>query len=138
MGRAYLLIYTDVDSAVLLVSHFSIPRPAVTFKQLLNCVFLFTIYVPQSPPPLPEWLDASEHARIFTARWYTFGNRCFKDPQLSSFSLSDWGRSEHTLASFAYCQEFHFRGSAFLSSFNFIFTQFPTNILKFSVSLAVK
>ena len=46
---------SDVDSAVLSVSHishFNIPRTAVTLKQLLNCVFLFTIYAPHSPAPL--------------------------------------------------------------------------------------
>ena len=48
---------SDVDSAVLSVSHvghFKIPRPAVTFKQLLNFIILFTIYAPQSPAPLPK------------------------------------------------------------------------------------
>ena len=32
------------------IGRFKIPRPAVTFKQLLNCVCLFTIYA----PPLPK------------------------------------------------------------------------------------
>ena len=37
------------------LGHFDIPRQAITLKQLLNCVFLFTIYVPrQSPAPLPK------------------------------------------------------------------------------------
>ena len=47
MGGAYQVSFIHIG-------HFNIPRPAVTFKQLLNCVFLFTIYVPHSPAPLPK------------------------------------------------------------------------------------
>ena len=36
------------------IGHFNIPRPAVTFKQVLNCTFLFMIYAPQSPTLLPK------------------------------------------------------------------------------------
>ena len=47
MGGAYQVSFIHIG-------HFNIPRPAVTFKQLLNCVFLFTIYAPQSPATLPK------------------------------------------------------------------------------------
>ena len=49
------------------ISHFNIPRPAVTFKQLQNCVFLFTIYAPQSPTLLPKlrltWVHIHEFSQ---------------------------------------------------------------------------
>ena len=47
MGGAYQVSFIHIG-------HFNIPKPAVTFKQLLNCVFLFTIYAPQSPDTLPK------------------------------------------------------------------------------------
>ena len=36
------------------IDHVNIPRPAVSFKQLPTCVFLFTIYASQRPTPLPK------------------------------------------------------------------------------------
>jgi len=64
---------SDVDSAVLSVSHtsvtsthFNIPRPAVTFEQLQNCIFLFTVYAPQSPAPLPKLRLTWRHIHDFS------------------------------------------------------------------------
>ena len=45
------------------IGYFYIPRSAVVFKQLLNCVFLSMTYAHQNPVPSPSW--------------YTFGNRGF-------------------------------------------------------------
>ena len=88
-------VSSDADSAVLSVSHIShfsrktqfsgclkvTAQQPIALKQLLNCVFLFTIYAPQSPDPFGAQIkiDVSAHARIFTARRDTFGKRGFKD-----------------------------------------------------------
>ena len=45
---------------------FNIPRPAVTFKQLLNCVFLFMIYAPKNPAPLPILRLSQVHMHKFS------------------------------------------------------------------------
>ena len=48
------------------ISHFNIPRPAITLKQLQNWVFLFTVYAPQSPAPLPKLRLTWVHIREFS------------------------------------------------------------------------
>ena len=63
MGGAYLVTWT------VLCFH------CVTFKQLLNCVFLFTIYAPESPAPLPKLRLTRVRMREFSQ---PEGNRDFK------------------------------------------------------------
>ena len=48
---------------------------ASRYFQSINCIFLFTIYAPQSPALLPKWRLMQVHVRIFTAQRYTIRNQ---------------------------------------------------------------
>ena len=81
---------------------FNIPRPAIIFKQLLTCIFLFTILCPSKPCPFSQSkTDVNAHAQIFTAQMYSFGYWAFKracpPAKLLPWALAPtchrWGRS---------------------------------------------
>ena len=44
-------------------------------SQLMNCIFLFMIYAPQSPALLPKLRPTRVHVQIFTAQRYTIRNQ---------------------------------------------------------------
>ena len=66
MGGVYLVMWTVLFFQ--LFGHFNILRPAVTFKQLLNSIFLFHDLCPSKPRPSAQIeIDMRAHAQICTA-----------------------------------------------------------------------
>ena len=84
MGRG---VSHDMDSAVLSVSHTSVTS-AITFKQLLNFVFLLTISAPQSPNPFAQIkTDASAMHKCSQPE----GTEALRHTQTASHSARSWG-----------------------------------------------
>ena len=91
---------SDVDSPVLSVSRTSVTSTFQGEPLLSNTCFLFTIYAPSKPRPFAKIkIDASAHARIFTARNYTFGNLDFEESRQNMCTFSEQPSHSPTLHS---------------------------------------